>query len=135
MTRYVLGPVLALFVLTGVFSCSSSGSSKPPVCSSIDSLKSSVNQLKNTNVSSTGLSEVKNELAAIRTDLQHVARDAKSQYSAQVNTVKSSLSALQSAIATAKNSPSANTITQAGKAMSTLAGDVSKLVSDVSSTC
>lgn len=140
MTRYIVAPIVALFVATALFSCSSSGSSssgssKPAVCSSLNSLKSSVNQLKNLNMSNTSAQDVQQKLANINKNLQQVSKDAKKQHSSEVDAIQHDYESLQTAIKTAESNPSSATIAQVGSELSTLVHGISRYAQNLGSTC
>jgi hypothetical protein len=72
---------------------------KPAVCSSVDSLKSSVDAVKNINVGSSGaLTDLQSGLTAIKTDLADVKSDAKSEFSWQISPVETSYFVLKKSV-------------------------------------
>lgn len=123
-------PAIASALAVG---CSSSD--KPALCSSIDQLKTSVNQLTDVQSGENGLGGLESNLAAVKTDLNKVLDDAKSQYSTQVAQIRSDMSSLQSAIDAAKGTHSAADISVAVTAAKTLGGSVKGLAEDAKSTC
>ena len=96
--------VATLLAVVGMGACSSN---QPAVCSSVDALNSSVQHLKNVNVSENGLSELRARLDQVKKDLQQVAIDAKQQYGSQMSAVSTSVAALESSLKAAQADPSA----------------------------
>ena len=123
-------PVALVALITG---CSSSDG--PAVCSSLDDLKASVNQVTDVQSGENGISALQSNLVAVRDDLNQVLKDAKSQYSTQVTQIQSNLASLRSAIDVAQRTHSATDISGAVTAAKTLGGSVRDLADDAKSTC
>ena len=112
------------------------GSDTPAVCASVDTLKTSVDKLKDVDVtSSSGVSDLKSGLAGIQTDLGDVKTDAKSEFSPQIDAAEKSYEALKTSVTAAADDRSAATLAAAGSALAAFRTDLNKLVSDVESTC
>ena len=112
------------------------GDDKPAVCGSVDDLKSSVQSVKDVDVTtSSGLSDLESALTTVKDDLASVKADATSEFSSQIDTVETSYSALTSTVDKAKTSPSATTLSATASALSTFNTDAQSLISDVESTC
>ena len=85
--------MVALVLVAG---CSSSGGSgggsgsavPSAVCSDVAALKSSVAQLKNFDISSTSVEQLKSKLTAVGTDVRQLSNSAKSQYSKHVEAIQ-----------------------------------------------
>jgi hypothetical protein len=109
---------------------------KPAVCSSVDNLKTSVDDVKNIDVtSSSAASDLESGLTTIKSDLADVKTDAKSQFSSQLDAVDSALATLTTRVDAAKADPSANTLAAVGAAVAPFNSAVQTLISDVQSTC
>ncbi len=125
--------VMTLALATPLAACSED---EPAVCSSADSLKASVDDVQDIDVSSsTALSDLESGLTAIGSDLSDVKADAKAEFSTQVDAVQTSYDALTASVDSAKASASAATLTAARTALSTFNTDVQTLVTDVKETC
>ena len=112
------------------------GEDKPAVCGSVDNLKTSVNDLKDIDVtSSSAVSDLESGLTTIRADLDDVKTDAKSEFSPQIEAVDTSYAAVKTSVDAAKADPSATTLAAAGTAVSAFGTDVETLISDIQSTC
>ena len=132
MTRSLALPVVALMIATGLVGC---GSDKPPICSSMDDLKTSVEHLKDLNVSENGIAEIESQVSTIKDDLGQVKDDATAQYSAQVDTVEADFSTLTSSVTAAKETVDTATLGAVASGVTTLVSDVQSLAGDVATTC
>jgi hypothetical protein len=109
---------------------------KPAVCSSVDNLKTSVDDVENIDVtSSSAASDLESGLTTIKSDLADVKTDAKSQYASQLDAVDSALATLTKRVDAAKADPSADTLAAVGAAVAPFNSAVQTLISDVESTC
>ena len=123
----------ATLVLASLVAC---GEDKPAVCGSVDSLKTSVNNVKNIDVtSSSGVSDLQSGLTTVKSDLAAVKADAKAEFSSEIETVDKTFAALETSVEAAKAAPSASTLAAAGSALSALGTSVETLISNVQSTC
>jgi ABC-type oligopeptide transport system substrate-binding subunit len=132
-------PKLALAAATFVMLCASLAAcseDKPAVCDSVDSLKSSVDDLKDIDVTESGaLSELQNGLADIDGELAQVKSDAESKFSSQIDAISTAYDALKTAVQAAVADPSAASLAAAGSAWTGFSTDVKALIDDVQSTC
>lgn len=109
---------------------------KPAVCDSVDTLKSSIEDVKNIDVtSSSAVSDLESRLNTIKSDLDAVKTDAKSEYASQVDAVESAFTTLTTSVDAAKADPSATTLAAVGAAVSPFTTAVQTLSDDVQSTC
>ncbi len=133
MKRAITLAVPTLMLAGSLAAC---GEDTPAVCGSVDDLKSSIQKIKDIDLTSSGaLSDLESGLKAIKSDLDAVASDAKAQFSTQVDTVEASYGKLETSVEAAVATPAAATLAAAGTALSTFGTDAKKLVSDVQSTC
>ena len=132
-TRLVL-PVVSLLLGASLVACG--GKDKPAVCDSVDTLKGSITDLTDIQLTSSGaLTSLQTQLTTIKQDYDAVRTDAKSQFSAQLTAVDTAYSSLTTSAATAKSSPSAATLATAAAAVASLVSSLQTLVSDVEQTC
>jgi capsule polysaccharide export protein KpsE/RkpR len=101
----------------------------------VASLKTSLADLKNTNVKTNGISAVSDQLTKIQDNLKTVKSDAHGQFSTQINALSSALSTLGSSLTAAKDNLSGGTLTSVASATGTVVTAGNSLVSAVSSTC
>ena len=112
------------------------GNDKPAVCESVDTLKGSISDLKDIDITSSGaVSSLETGLATVKTDFDALKTDAKSEFSPQIKAVDSAYTVLQSSAEAAKSDPSAASIAAVATAAATFASSVQTLVSDVQATC
>jgi hypothetical protein len=131
----VVGSLLLGAVLVGCGG-GGAGSDTPAVCGSVDSLKSSVDKVKDTDITSSGaVSDLQTGLAGIRSDLTDVKTDAKSEFASQIDTAEKSYGTLKTSVEAAKADVSAATLAAAGSALSAFGTDVTELAQDIESTC
>ena len=85
---------------SGLAAC---GSDKPAVCDDVDTLQSSVDNLKDAQVSENGLNAVKADLTQIQQDLRQLSTDAKAEFGDDVSKVETAMTSLRSSVAAAKS--------------------------------
>jgi hypothetical protein len=126
---------LAALVLSGsLVACG--GSDKPAVCGSVDDLRSSVSALKDIKLTSSGaVGRLQTSLDTIKSNVETVKADAKTQFSTQLDALDSSYTALKAAADTARSAPSVATFAAAATALSTFSSAAQTLVSDIQATC
>jgi hypothetical protein len=123
-------------LLLGASLVACGGKDKPAVCSSVDTLKGSIGDLKNIDITSAGaVSALQSELTTVKGDFDAVKADAKSQFSTQIDAVDSAYTTLVATANTAKSSPSAANLAALVAAASTMYNDLQTLVTDVQATC
>lgn len=128
------GLTLAFVVFVALLAgCGSSG--KPAVCTSVAGLKTDVQNLKDTNVRTEGLSAVSDRLTKVQQQLDTVKSDAKGQYSTQISDLSNALSALSSRVGAARDNLNGGTLTAMASAAGTAVQAGNKLVTAVSNTC
>jgi hypothetical protein len=111
------------------------GSSKPSYCSSIDSLKSSVQALPTTNVVQNGVNGLKAAVTKVQDDANAVVSSAKSDCPNETSALQSSVSALASSAKTLTSGPSAAAIAQTVSDASAVSTAVKNFSSATSSKC
>ncbi len=127
---FLVGPI----TLTG---CGGSDTTTktPAICSDIDALKTSVDDLKKVDVTQNGLATLKESLTKVQSDLKKVTDDAKKQYLTEVDAVDQAASSLAASLEAATVSPSAQTIAAVGVAVQALTASLKALESAVKDTC
>ena len=110
---------------------------QPAVCSSVDSLNQSVENVKEIDVNSpSALADLESGLKGIEGgDLADGKADAQFEFASQIDAVESSYSGLQTSFEAAQPDASADTLAAAGTALSTFGIEVESLISDIESTC
>ena len=112
------------------------GDDTPAVCGSANQLKSSVEEVKDIDVTDTnGIDELKSQLETIDGDLDQLTNDAKQEFSSQVDAVTTTFEALKASVQAAAENASAETLAAAATAWSAFSTSVKTLISDVQSTC
>jgi hypothetical protein len=125
--------VASLAVCASVVSC---GEDTPAVCGSVADLKTSVDNVTQIDVTSSGaLSDLKSGLSAVQGDLAEVKDDATSKFGTQLDAVERSYEGLRTSIQSVTSGATAATLAEAGAALSTFGTDVKTLITDIQSTC
>ena len=123
----------AVLLTAGLTGCSNDS---PAVCSSVNDLKSSIESLKNIDITSgNAVQDLKDGLTAVGKDLDKVKKDADDKFSTQADGVESALDALKTGVQEAIANPSAAAIAAVGTTLSTFATAVQTLVEDIKATC
>ncbi len=124
----------ATLVLTTSFAACSND--QPAVCTSVDSLKSSVDDLKNVDVTSSGaVGDLQTALSSVESNLADVKSDAKSQFSTQIDAVDTAVASLKTSIDSETSDPSAANVAAVAAAAPPVTTALQTLISDVQSTC
>ena len=109
---------------------------KPAVCDSVDALKTSVDDVKNIDVTaSSAVSDLKSSLTTIKSDLDTVKTDAKAQYATQIDAVDTAFTQLTTSIDAAIADATATTLAAVVAAVQPFTNAVQTLADDVKSTC
>ena len=133
-TTRLFAPVAVMVLLAGgLAGCG--GNDKPAICSSVDTLKQSVQDLKDVQIGAGSLSKLQTDVNTIKQNLTQVKHDATAQYGSQVDKVQASANTLAASVQAAKAGPSVTTLAAIGTSASALSSDVKALADDVSSTC
>jgi len=130
--------ILVLAVVSAAISActsSSSTSSKPAVCTSVQQLKASVTKLTQLDLGANALDTLRTDLTAVKQNLKTVSRDASSHYSSDVAKLRADATQVQTAVTAAKNNPSASAFAAIGTAVKSLSSGVTALANKVASTC
>jgi len=130
--RWLLLPA-AVLVLSGLAAgCSSS---KPAYCADAANLKTSVSNLGNVDVATNGLGSLQTALNSVTSNANKFASDAKSAFPSQTTALNTSLSALATAITSAKGQPPATAAAAVAPAVRQVKNSASALESAVSGNC
>ena len=97
-------------VLASLFPVAACGTDTPAVCSSVDDLSASIEQLGQLQLGENGRAQLESQLATVRGDLAQVRTDANQQYGAQVATVTAAASTVRERAQAAKADPSLSTL-------------------------
>lgn len=125
-----LACVIALAFLTA---CGSD--SKPAVCGDVANLKASVEDLRNTNIRTEGMSPIADDISKIQQQLNTVKTGAKGQYSTQISDLSNALSGLSSSLDAARANLHGGTLTALASSAGTVVKAGNNLVTAVSNTC
>jgi hypothetical protein len=112
------------------------GGGKPAVCSSVDNLKTSIDNIKDIDLhSSSAVNDLQSGLKTIEGDIAKVKTDAKSEFSSQIDAVDAALATVKTSVDAAKAAASATTLAAVAAAVSPFEAALETLISDVKSTC
>jgi hypothetical protein len=138
MTGMMLSPrravplMVILVALTGLVGCSSD---QPDLCTSVDALESSVDNLKNVQLGENGLAEVETYLTQIRDDITDVTTAAKQEFEPEVDAVTDAVDDIDEVLRIAKDQPSAATLRPLAEGVTALASGLTALQQAVSDSC
>jgi hypothetical protein len=131
-------PLIGLTVASLVLGMSAvaCGDDEPAVCSSVDDLRSSIEDLREIDVTSSGaLETLESGLETVEGNISTVRSDAQEEFEPQVEAVETSLAELRSTVGDARSDPSATTLSEAVSALDGFRTDVDTLIEDIQSTC
>ncbi len=125
---------LALAVATVLAGCG--GSSKPAFCSSLNDLKTSVQDLKNVDVIKNGTSGVTAALQKVQSSAKSVVSSASSDFPTQTQAISGAVTTLETTVGELKSSPTQPSLIAALPAqVSALAKSVQTFATDAKSKC
>ena len=111
------------------------GSSTPAYCTDATNFKTSVSNLGNVDVAKNGLGSLQTALNSVQTSADKLVSDAKSAFPSQTTALQNSLSALATAVESAKGQPPATAATAVVPAVAQVKTSASSLQSAVSGKC
>jgi hypothetical protein len=129
-----LGSTLLAVVLAagGLAAC---GGDQPAVCDDFDALQSSIDNLKDIQVSENGMTALSPALTQIKKDLQQLVADAEAEFGDEAGEVKTAVASLQSSVTAAKSDPTATALSAVGTAVGGVQSSLVALRDAVSGTC
>ena len=122
----------AAIVLLG--SCAAD-ENRPVVCDNYDAVRASADDLRNANISENGLSQVRTNLQALRSDLTDLLEEARTTYQAQVDVIQLAAQDLATAVTAARSDPGPMTLAAVGDAAAWLRETVHRLGTAMADTC
>lgn len=134
MTRRSLAGCLAAgMLLTTLAGCSEDES--PAICSDVDSLRSSVEAVTDTDIDQGSLATLQDDLGAVRSDLSKVKSDAEDEFAPEIDDVEQAASSLSASIEAAVAAPAPQTVATVATAVQALGSALGTLDDAVDSTC
>jgi len=126
----LVGMIMATFVIAGC------GADEPAaVCSSVDSLQASIEDVTSVDIAEGALQELRDNLAQVQSDLGTARDDAADEYGDEVDALEQAATSVGSSIEAAITSPSSEALTDVGTAVESLGSSLSVLEDAVSNTC
>jgi hypothetical protein len=114
---------------------SACGAEKPSVCDSLAAVETSLDHVRNANVSENGLSQLTADLNYLRADLIQLRTDAQAQFPTEIDAVRTAVNQVSASIAAARATPDAGTIGAVRPAVSAVQDSVRHLADAMSGTC
>ena len=135
----IAATVIAVVTVTGCSSSSKSSSATTTtlrtVCTELADLKGSVAALTNPQVLTEGKDGIQAALDAVKADLDRVAAAAGAKYKTQVDTVKSSVNDLQTAVDNLGNGNATTNIQAVGTAIASVNATAATLITALQAGC
>ena len=112
-----------------------SDSPQAAVCDNLAAVQNSAQHVRETKVAENGLNQLRTNLVQLRTDVQQLIHNAKTQWAPQAQAIQSSLDQLGSTVNAAKAAPSATAFDAVRQALAALENSVKALGDAMRSTC
>jgi hypothetical protein len=112
--RRYAAPALVVFAISGTAACSQS---RPPVCTQVDAVRSSIKEFQKTSLSENGMGSLSTALSAVRNELNRLSEEASAQFQPQIDAVRTAVDQVQQRVSEAKAAPSAQAFGQVGVAL------------------
>lgn len=126
----VVGTMVVAFVIAGC------GTDEPPaVCSSVDALQASVEDVTSVDIAEGALAELRDNLAQVQSDLGTVRDDAADAYHDEVDSVEQAAAFVGTSVETGITSPSPDALTEIGTGVEALGSSLSVLKDAVAGSC
>lgn len=130
-----LSATALLLAATTTAGCGTADDDDPAICSSVDSLESSVAGLTDITIDLGALAELESGLDEVKSDLSLVEDDASEEFADEVEAVQQATSDLGASLDAAVAAPSLETVSTVGPAVQTLGTSLKSLADAVKSTC
>jgi hypothetical protein len=119
----------------GVLGAGACSTDQPEVCDSLAAVQTSIDHVRETNVSENGLAHLRTVLDQLKTNLNWLQSEAAAQFDAQVRTVQAAVDELSTSAATARTTPNAANLAAVRSSLLALGESVQALGDAVASTC
>jgi hypothetical protein len=130
--RRTVASILCLAALPwGATACSGQSA----VCDDVDSIKASVQNLKEARIGENGLTVLQTELPKIQSALTQLRADASTQYSSEIDLVQSQARVLRSSVASASADPSMGTFAKVADGIQAVGSATRDLGDAVAGSC
>jgi hypothetical protein len=130
-----ISPWIAGFVVLATLGAGACGTNEPAVCDSVEAVQNSAGQIRNTNVSENGLSQLKSDLAQLKLELEKLAGGARTDFAAEIQAVRSATTRLSASVTTARTAPDAVNLAAVRPSLEALRASVQSLRAAASGTC
>jgi hypothetical protein len=134
MRRIALLVSAAVLGVLPVAGCASD-SPQAAVCDSLTAVQNSAQHVRETNVAENGLGQLRTNLIQLRTDVQQLIHNAKTQFAPQADAIRTALDQVGSTVDVAKSAPSATAFDAVRQALATLESSVKALGDAMRGTC
>jgi hypothetical protein len=111
------------------------GSDQPPVCDSLAAVQTSLDHVRNTNISENGLSQLQADVSQLRADLIQLRTDGQVKFATEIEGVRGAVNQFAASVAAARATPNATTLGAVGTAKSGVQESVRRLGDAMSGTC
>ena len=112
-----------------------SDSPQAAVCDSLTAVQNSAQHVRETNVAENGLNQLRTNLIQLRTDVQQLIHNAKTEWAPQAQAIQSSLDQVRSTVDAARTAPGATAFDAVRQALATLDSGVKALGDAMRGTC
>jgi hypothetical protein len=119
----------------GVLVTGGCGTDQPAVCDSLAAVQTSMDHVRNANVSENGLTQLQTDLTQLRADLVQLRTDAQTQFPTQIEGVRTAVNQFAASVAAARATPEATTLAAVRTGMSGVQDSVRHLADAMSGTC
>ena len=126
--------LIAAVLLAGLTGCAGEDPTAP-ACDSLDAVQLTVGHISNANVSENGIAAAQPYLSQLRTDLNQLYQEAKTQFAPQAEALRTSVDQLATDLRAAKENPSASTLAAARVSISSVRASAHTLRDAMTSLC
>jgi phage host-nuclease inhibitor protein Gam len=106
-------PLGAIALTTAALLAGCGSGSKPAYCTQVTNFDDSVNTLKQVDVSPSNLSTIATDVQKVGTSSKELVSAVKTEFAPQINSMKSSVAAMEATLKELTSAPSSSTLTRA----------------------
>jgi hypothetical protein len=111
------------------------GTDQPAACDSLVGIETSLEHIRNANVSENGMSQLTTDLNYLRANLTRLRTDAQAQFPTEIEAVRTATNQAAASVAAVRAAPDAGTLAAVSPALSAMQDSVRQLADAMSGTC
>ena len=108
---------------------------QPPVCQSLDAVRTTADHVRDANVSENGLTQLKTDLRELQANLQQLYADAQTEFAIEITAVRTAATNLRTSVDAARATPGAGTFAAVRTSVGGLQASLEQFRTATADTC